>query len=143
MVRAGRPYRAARPACCCGPSLVYAVATIVFGLSRSFWLTFVCLAVFGAADMVSTVFRNIIRQLHTPDHLRGRMTSVNMIFFQGGPQLGELEAGLVADLAGAPISVISGGIGALIATLLCERAPLPARSDYRREEPAVAAAAAD
>ena len=45
------------------------------------------------------VFRNLIRQLETPDHLRGRMTGVNMIFFMGGPQLGELEAGLVAQLA--------------------------------------------
>jgi MFS family permease len=63
---------------------VYGVATIVFGISRNFWLTFLCLAVVGAADSVSTVLRNIIRQLSTPDHLRGRMTSINMMFFAGG-----------------------------------------------------------
>jgi hypothetical protein len=62
------------------------------------------------------VFRNIIRQLETPDRLRGRMTGINMIFFIGGPQLGELEAGLAANWLGAPLSVITGGIGCLLAT---------------------------
>ena len=52
-----------------------------------------CLAATGASDTISTIFRNLIRQLETPDHLRGRMTGVNMVFFMGGPQLGELEAG--------------------------------------------------
>ena len=54
------------------------------------------LAITGAADTVSTVLRQTIRQLVTPNHLRGRMTSINMMFFMGGPQLGELEAGVVA-----------------------------------------------
>jgi hypothetical protein len=58
----------------------------------------------------------VIRQLQTPDSLRGRMTSVNMIFFMGGPQLGELEAGLVAQALGAPASVVSGGLLCLAAT---------------------------
>jgi sugar (pentulose or hexulose) kinase len=62
------------------------------------------------------VLRNIIRQLETPDRLRGRMTGINMMFFIGGPQLGELEAGAVANAFGAPLSVITGGIGCLIAT---------------------------
>jgi MFS family permease len=96
--------------------LGHGVATIVFGYSRSFWLTFMCLAAVGATDTVSTVLRNIIRQLETPDRLRGRMTGINMVFFMGGPQLGELEAGAVANAFGAPFSVISGGIGCLIAT---------------------------
>ena len=94
----------------------YGAATVVFGLSRSFWLTFACLAASGAADTVSTVFRNVIRQLETPDHLRGRMVGVNMVFFMGGPQLGELEAGLVANWWGAVASVVTGGIGSLAAT---------------------------
>jgi MFS family permease len=104
-----------------GPTLLWAVAgyglaTVVFGISRSFWVTFVCLALTGATDTVSMVIRNIVRQLETPDRLRGRMTGVNMVFFMGGPQLGELEAGTVANWLGAPFSVISGGIGCLIAT---------------------------
>src|SRR4029079_10786197 len=89
----------------------------IFGLSRSFWLTFTCLALTGATDTVSTVIRNVVRQLETPDRLRGRMTGVNMVFFMGGPQLGELEAGAVANWLGAPISVISGGIGCLISNV--------------------------
>ena len=69
----------------------------------------------GAADSVSTIIRNTIRQLQTPDYIRGRMTSVNQIFFMGGPQLGEVEAGVVAQLFSAPFAIISGGIGCLVA----------------------------
>jgi MFS family permease len=94
----------------------YGAATVVFGISRTFWLTFACLALTGAADTVSMVLRNIVRQLETPDHLRGRMVGVNMVFFMGGPQLGELEAGLVANWWGAAVSVVTGGIGSLVAT---------------------------
>jgi len=94
---------------------VYGAATVLFGLSRSYWLSLAMLALSGAADTVSTVIRQTIRQLITPDRLRGRMTSVNMIFFMGGPQLGELEAGLVAAAAGAPFSVVLGGVCCLAA----------------------------
>jgi MFS family permease len=95
---------------------VYGVATVLFGVSRQFLFTFVCLAVTGAADTVSMVIRNLVRQLGTPDRMRGRMTSVNMIFFMGGPQLGELEAGLVANAWGPVVSVMSGGLGCLAVT---------------------------
>jgi MFS family permease len=97
---------------------VFGAATVAFGLSRWFWLSLLMLAVTGAADTVSTVLRQTIRQLVTPNNLRGRMTSVNMIFFMGGPQLGELEAGAVAALFGAQLSVITGGVGCLLAALL-------------------------
>ncbi|HEY0545466.1 MAG TPA: hypothetical protein VGC91_08835, partial [Pyrinomonadaceae bacterium] len=70
-----------------------------------------------ASDTVSTVLRQTIRQLVTPNYLRGRMTSVNMIFFMGGPQLGEMEAGALAAAIGAPLSVVTGGIGCLIAVI--------------------------
>jgi len=96
---------------------VYGAATIVFGLSKIFWLSLVMLALLGAADTVSTVLRQTIRQLVTPNHLRGRMTSVNMIFFMGGPQLGEFEAGVMARFLGAPLSVVTGGIGCLLAVV--------------------------
>jgi MFS family permease len=95
---------------------VFGVATASFGLSRWFWLTFTCLALTGAADTVSMIIRNVVRQLETPDRLRGRMIGVNMVFFIGGPQLGEFEAGVVASWLGATFSVVSGGIGCLIAT---------------------------
>ncbi len=116
---------------------VFGLATVVFGLSRNFALTFACLAVTGASDTVSMVIRNIIRQLATPDGMRGRMTSVNMIFFMGGPQLGELEAGLVANAWGAPFSVITGGIGCLLATGWVA-ARTHALRRYRRETPVAA-----
>jgi MFS family permease len=104
-----------------GPVLLWAVAgyglaTAVFGLSPYFWLTFFCLAMTGAMDTISMIIRNIVRQLETPDRLRGRMMGVNMVFFQGGPQLGELEAGAVANWLGPVFSVVSGGVGCLIAT---------------------------
>lgn len=110
----------------------YGLATVVFGLSRSFWLTFTCLALTGASDTVSTVIRNIVRQLETPDWLRGRMTGVNMVFFLGGPQLGELEAGVVANWLGAPFSVVSGGLGCLLCTAWVALTT-PALRHYRRE----------
>ena len=118
--------------------LGYGLATVVFGASRNFGLTFLCLALTGVTDTVSMVIRNIIRHLNTPDELRGRMTSVNMIFFMGGPQLGEMEAGLVANVWGAPLSVISGGIGCVLAAGWAGwRTPVLRR--YRRETPVIVA----
>jgi len=114
---------------------VYGAATMVFGLSRNFALSFLCLAVTGVADTVSVVIRNLVRQLATPDSMRGRMTSVNMVFFMGGPQLGELEAGLVAQGFGAPLSVVTGGIGCVLSVLWVAWRT-PALRAYRREEPA-------
>ncbi|HEY8223728.1 MAG TPA: MFS transporter [Pyrinomonadaceae bacterium] len=93
---------------------IFGLATAGFGVSRLFWISFLMLAISGAADTVSTVLRQTIRQLSTPNYLRGRMTSINMMFFMGGPQFGELEAGLVAAVMGAPLSVVLGGLGSLM-----------------------------
>ena len=117
MARLGRLRR--QGAIVIGAVAVYGAATVAFGLSRVFWFSLLMLAVTGMADTVSTVLRQTIRQLSTPNYLRGRMTSVNMIFFMGGPQLGELEAGAVASLTGsAMISVVTGGLGCLVAVAL-------------------------
>lgn len=97
---------------------VFGVATAGFGMSTVYWISLLMLAITGAADTVSTVLRQTIRQLVTPNHLRGRMTSINMMFFMGGPQLGELEAGVLAGFIGAPWSVIVGGLGSLIAAAI-------------------------
>ena len=97
-----------------GSVVVFGAATILFGLSVHFVVAWAALALTGAADGLSTIIRNTIRQLQTPDHIRGRMTSVNQIFFQGGPQLGEIEAGAVAQWFGAPFAIVSGGIGCII-----------------------------
>jgi MFS family permease len=117
-----------------GSIAIYGAATAVFGVSRVFWLSFGCLAMTGMADTVSMIFRNLIRQLETPDRLRGRMVGVNMVFFIGGPQLGELEAGLVANAFGPVISVVSGGLGCLIATAWVA-ARTPRLLAYRRTMP--------
>lgn len=95
----------------------YGAATIAFGVSKVFWFSLLMLAATGAADTVSTILRQTIRQLVTPNYIRGRMTSVNMIFFMGGPQLGEVEAGTVAQLIGAPLSVVTGGVACVLAAL--------------------------
>ena len=97
---------------------LYGAATIAFGVSRVFWFSLVMLAATGAADAVSTILRQTIRQLVTPNKLRGRMTSINMIFFMGGPQLGEVEAGTIAALIGAPLSVVTGGVACVLAAVL-------------------------
>ena len=98
--------------------VIYGAATAFFGLSTVFAVSFVMLMLVGAADAISTVIRGTVRQLSTPDALRGRMTSVNMMFFMGGPQLGELEAGLVAAAFGVPFAVVTGGVATVLLTLL-------------------------
>jgi MFS family permease len=113
----------------------YGLATVVFGLSPWPWLSFAALAATGASDTVSTILRNTIRQLATPDQLRGRMTSVNMVFFMGGPQLGEFEAGVVAQALGAVFSVVSGGVACLLAVAWMA-GNVPSVREYQGEAPA-------
>ncbi len=125
-----------------GAVVVFGAATVVFGMVRGFLLAFFALMVIGAADAVSTIIRNTIRQLHTPDYIRGRMTSVNQIFFMGGPQLGEVEAGVVAQLFGAPFAIISGGLGCILAVTWIARR-WPQLRAYNGDEPLRAGAPAD
>jgi MFS family permease len=116
--------------------VVFGFATMIFGASQSFLIAMLALIIVGAADTVSTIIRNTIRQLSTPDYIRGRMTSINQIFFQGGPQLGEVEAGLLAQLFGAPFAIISGGIGCILAAILIAWR-WPQIRKYNGDEPAV------
>jgi MFS family permease len=120
-----------------GAVIIFGLATIIFGMTKSFIVAWLAIATTGAADGVSTIIRNTIRQLQTPDHIRGRMTSVNQIFFQGGPQLGEMEAGSVAQFFGAPFAVITGGIGCIIGTLLIIW-KYPQLTKYNGDEPMLA-----
>jgi MFS family permease len=125
-----------------GSVVIFGLATIVFGLSRIYAIIFMALVVTGAADSVSTIIRNTVRNLNTPDSLRGRMTGINQIFFMGGPQLGEIEAGGAAQAFGVPFAIISGGVGAiLIVALIAARWPILLR--YGGDEPALAGAPAD
>jgi len=112
----------------------YGICTLLFGVSRWYELSFLALALIGASDTVSMIIRNTIRQLQTPDYIRGRMTSINQIFFMGGPQLGELEAGVVAQFFGAPLAVITGGIGCILAVAWIARR-WPMLRNYQGDEP--------
>lgn len=117
-----------------GAVVVFGLATIIFGVSRVYALVFLALVLMGAADSVSTIIRNTIRQLTTPDALRGRMTSINQIFFMGGPQLGEVEAGAVAQFFGVPFAIITGGVGTILGVWLVASI-WPALMRYNGDEP--------
>ena len=116
--------------------VVFGLATIGFGATRTFLIAMLALIIIGAADTVSTIIRNTIRQLATPDYIRGRMTSVNQIFFQGGPQLGEVEAGLAAQLLGAPVAIMLGGVGCILAVGWITRR-WPQIRKYNGDEPVI------
>ena len=92
----------------------YGLCMMGFAVSHVIWLSVIMLAGTGAGNTMSAVLRGTSNQLLTPDHLRGRVTAVNSAFTTGGPQLGQFESGLVAALAGAPLSALSGAIGACL-----------------------------
>ena len=104
----------------------FGAATVVFGLSRSFWLAWGALFFTGAFDMVSVVIRHTLIQLWTPDEMRGRVSAVNSVFIGISNELGEFESGTVAhlfDRSGDPVfgptvSVVSGGVGTILVVLL-------------------------
>ena len=106
-----------------GPKLMIAVAvfgaaTVVFGLSTSFVLSFAALVITGAADMVSVVIRQTLVQLETPNEMRGRVSAVNSVFIGASNQLGEFESGATAEWLGPVGSVVVGGVGTLLVALL-------------------------
>jgi MFS family permease len=109
---------------------VYGVATIVFGLSRSFPLSVLAYLVVGIADQVSVVMRGTAIQLSTPDELRGRVSAVNFIFIGASNQLGAVESGFVAALTSATFAVVSGGVASL-AVLALIALKFPALRSYR------------
>lgn len=121
---------------------VFGLMTILFGVSTQVDLTFLALIGIGAADTVSTVIRNTVRQMQTPDAMRGRMTGINQIFFSGGPQLGEIEAGAVAQAFGVPFAIISGGVGTILGAWLII-ARWPQLGKYDHQEPQLAVSPAD
>jgi Transmembrane secretion effector len=97
---------------------VWGAAITVFGLVTWLPLALLLLAVAGAADVISAVFRNTILQLTVPDGLRGRLSAIHIAVVSGGPRLGDAEAGGVAALAGPRFSVVSGGLACLVGVAL-------------------------
>lgn len=97
---------------------IYGVFTIVFALSVNFWLSMACLAILGAADMISVYVRQSLIQLQTPDHMRGRVSAVSLLFIGASNELGEFESGLMAWMMGAVTASIVGGVGTLAVVAL-------------------------
>ncbi len=95
----------------------FGLATILFGLSRTFWFSLAMLFFIGAFDSVSVIIRSTIVQLVTPDEMRGRVSAVNNIFIGTSNEFGALESGLTAALFGPVISVVGGGIGTILVVL--------------------------
>jgi len=97
---------------------LFGIATIVFGLSRNFYLSLAALAVLGAADMVSVYVRQSLVQLSVPDAMRGRVSAVNVLFIGTSNELGEFESGVTAAWFGTVPSVVIGGLGTLFIVAL-------------------------
>jgi len=114
--------------------IVWGAAVAGFGLVPWLPLGLALLALAGAADVISAVFRNTILQLSVPDALRGRLSSVHIAVVTGGPQIGDAEAGAVAALTSARVSVVSGGVACILGVLLLvRRVPELARYDASAE----------
>ena len=96
----------------------FGAATIVFGVSGNFWLSFAALAATGALDNVSVVVRGTLMQTLTPDEMRGRVAAVNSVFISSSNELGAFESGATAALFGPVISVVGGGVGTILVVLL-------------------------
>ena len=92
----------------------FGLATVVFGLSTSFWLSMAMLFLTGVFDNVSVVIRHTLVQLATPEHMRGRVSAVSSVFIGSSNELGGVESGVVASLFGPVFSVVSGGVGTLV-----------------------------
>jgi predicted MFS family arabinose efflux permease len=98
--------------------ILWGFAVTAFGLVRILWVALILLALAGWSDVVSAVFRSTILQTAVPDSLRGRLSAIQIAVVQGGPRLGDLEAGGVADAFGTTFSVVSGGLACMIGAVL-------------------------
>jgi MFS family permease len=135
-----------------GGVAAFGVATIVFGVSKSFWLSLVALTVLGAGDMVSVYIRHLLVQLQTPDAIRGRVSAVSAVFIGASNELGEFESGLTAAWWGTVPAVVVGGLATLAVTGLwmhwfpelskLDRFPAPERETEREADAAAPSAQA-
>jgi hypothetical protein len=113
--------------------IVWGGAIAAFGLTHWLPLALLFLAVAGAADVISAVFRNTILQLSVPDRLRGRLSSVHIAVVTGGPRLGDFESGAVAAVATAEVAVVTGGLACIVGALVVAKA-MPALTGWRMSE---------
>jgi MFS family permease len=98
--------------------LIFGLATIVFGMSKSFAVSLVALLVLGASDMISVVVRSTLIQTRTPDEMRGRVGAVNLVFIGASNELGEFESGVTAAWLGPELAVLVGGIGTCVVVVV-------------------------
>jgi len=112
--------------------IVFGLSITAFALSRNLWLALGFLVASGAADSVSVSQRHTLRNLLTPDRLRGRVAAAHSTFAGGGPQLGDVRSGIVASWTGAPVAVAIGGLAAAITALIVAR-QVPGIAAFRWE----------
>ncbi|MEA2780721.1 MAG: hypothetical protein QOK29_2265 [Rhodospirillaceae bacterium] len=122
-----------------GAVVVFGLATILFALSQSLWLSAAAMIALGAADVVSVVIRSSLVQIQTPDQMRGRVSAVNSMFIGTSNQLGEFESGVTAALFGAVPAVILGGVGTILVATLWMRLFPDLRDADSLERPAAEA----
>ncbi|OKH43285.1 MFS transporter [Calothrix sp. HK-06] len=124
-----------------GPALLWSVVgfgvvTIIFGLSRSYWLSLLMLLLAGALDSISVVIRHTLVQIRTPDNLRGRVAAINSVFISASNELGSFESGLAAAFLGPVVAVVAGGVGTIlvviaVATIWPQMRNLGALEEYK------------
>jgi MFS family permease len=114
---------------------LYGASTVVFAVSPVFWLSLLMLAASGLGNMISAVLRGTINQLITPNALRGRVAALNSIFTQGGPQLGQFESGVVAQVVSTQFSAVTGGVATLVLVVGLLGVPWIRRFEFRRAGP--------
>jgi MFS family permease len=119
----------------CIAAAVWGAAIVLVGFAGAVWVAFVFLAVAGAADFVSAVLRSVILLAATPDQLRGRLSGIELAQVASAPELGNVEAGIVASLTSVRASIVSGGVLTIVGTVVVAAAiPALVRYDARRPQ---------
>ena len=137
-IMAGRPPMTRPGVGILGAIVVFGLSITAFAFSRNLWLSLAFLAASGAADSVSVSQRHTLRNLLTPDRLRGRVAAAHSTFAAGGPQLGDVRSGIMASWVGAPVAVAIGGLAAVLTALLVARqVPGIARFRWETDQPTV------
>jgi len=137
-IMAGRPPMTRPGVGILGAIVVFGLSITAFAFSRNLWLSLAFLAASGAADSVSVSQRHTLRNLLTPDRLRGRVAAAHSTFAAGGPQLGDVRSGIMASWTGAPVAVAIGGLAAVLTALLVARqVPGIARFRWETDHPSV------
>lgn len=116
---------------------LFGVATILFGVSKNFYVSLACLFALGATDMVSVIIRHTLVQAMTPASMRGRVSAVNLVFIGASNELGEFESGVLAHWIGVVRAVVLGGVGTLVVVGLWAKL-FPALRDFKRLDTAAA-----